>query len=122
MTEGTPKNEKPTVVLGFFGTTLDAIRGPNRWEKWRPTLSALQHEDLLVSRLELLMLNADEAQAETLIDDIAGVSPDTGVGLHPFSVKNAWEFEEMFEALHEFARKYPFDQANERYLVHITTG
>src|SRR6478672_10172577 len=114
--------EKRTVVLGFFGTTLDAIRGPNRWEKWRPTLSALQHEDLLVSRLELLMLNADEPLAETLLEDIPGVSPDTEVRLHPFSAKNPWDFEEMFEALHEFAQKYPFDPENERYLVHITTG
>ena len=30
MIERTSSGEKPTVVLGFFGTTLDAIRGPNR--------------------------------------------------------------------------------------------
>ena len=122
MTERTSSGEKPTVVLGFFGTTLDAIRGPNRWEKWRPTLSALSHEDLLVSRLELLMLNADEANAETLLEDIASVSPETTVRLHPFAAKNPWDFEEMFEALHEFARRYPFEPDKERYLVHITTG
>ena len=111
-----------TVVLGFFGTTLDSIRGPNRWEKWRPTLSALQHEDLLVSRLELFMLNADAALAEALLEDIAAVSPDTEVRLHPFAVKDPWDFEEMFEALHTLARSYPFEPEKERYLVHITTG
>ena len=112
----------PTVVLGFFGTTLDSIRGPNRWEKWRPTLSLLQHEDLLVSRLELIMLNAEESAAEALRDDIGSVSPETEVRLHPFSAKNPWDFEEMYEALHEFARRYPFEPEKERYLVHITTG
>ena len=119
-----PRSERarPVVVLGFFGTTLDAIRGPHRWEKWRPTISALQHEDLLVSRLELLMLNASDAAAETLLEDIASVSPDTEVRRHPISVEDPWDFEEMFEALHDFARKYPFEPERERYLVHISTG
>ncbi len=38
------------------------------------------------------------------------------------AVENAWDFEEVYEALHELARTYPFDPDNERYLVHITTG
>ena len=114
------RTERPTVVLGFFGTTLDAFQGPKRWERWRPTLSALQHEDLLVSRLELLC--TDTTKTGTLVDDIARVSPETEVRLHTLSVKNAWDFEQVYEALHDFARGYPFDPERERYLVHITTG
>src|SRR4051812_12233140 len=112
---------KPVVVLGFFGKTLDSARGPERWKRWRPTLSAVQHEDLLVSRLELLALNA-EGETDTLVEDIARTSPETEVRVHPFRVENAWDFEQMYEALHEFARSYPFDLDRERYLVHITTG
>lgn len=114
--------EKPTVVLGFFGTTLDAGRGPSRWERWRPTLSAVQHEDLLVARLELLVVNADDTAVDVLVEDIARVSPETEVRRRPISVANAWDFEEVYEALHDFARSYPFDPERERYLVHLTTG
>jgi len=114
--------ERPTVVLGFFGTTLDAAQGPKRWERWRPTLSALQHEDLLVSRLELLAVDAGDHALETLVADIARVSPETEVRIHPLALENAWDFEQVYEALHDFARRYPFDTERERYLVHITTG
>lgn len=116
------ETSKPVVVLGFFGTTLDAMRGPNRWERWRPTLSAVQHDDLLVSRMELLVANADVSAADVLVEDIASTSPETEVRLHPIALANAWDFEEVYEALHAFARSYPFEPEKERYLVHITTG
>jgi transcriptional regulatory protein RtcR len=118
MTSSPPR----TVVLGFFGTTLDAARGDGRWERWRPTLSALQHEDLLVSRLELLCVNAPTSATDVLVRDIAHVSPETEVRVHPLAIANAWDFEEVYEALHDFARSYPFDVDAERYLVHLTTG
>ena len=39
---------KKTVVIGFVGSTLDQGRKPDRWQRWRPTISLLMHEDLLV--------------------------------------------------------------------------
>ncbi|HKO90153.1 MAG TPA: RNA repair transcriptional activator RtcR [Polyangiaceae bacterium] len=109
-----------TVVIGFYGTTLDAVSNDKRWTRWRPTLSALQHEDLLVSRLELLVPAG--AEPSMLLSDIARVSPETEVRLHPFQVADFWDFEEVYEALLRFARAYPFQPERERYLVHITTG
>jgi transcriptional regulatory protein RtcR len=111
---------RPVVLLGFYGTTLDAPRSAKRWSRWRPTLSALQHEDLLVSRLELLV--PPGVTPAVLLDDIAHVSPDTEVKLHPFPLKDAWDFEEVYEALLRFARSLTFRPDRERYLVHITTG
>jgi transcriptional regulatory protein RtcR len=116
----TKPDARPIVVIGFFGTTLDAAQGAQRWQRWRPTLSALQHEDLLVSRLELLAVRP-EAAAQ-LVEDAKRVSPETEVVVHPFAVENAWDFEQMYEALHDFAHRYPFDPDRERYLVHLTTG
>jgi transcriptional regulatory protein RtcR len=110
----------PTVVIGFYGSTLDAARGPRRWDRWRPTLSALQHEDLLVARLELLV--PGQLSPSVLVEDIARVSPETEVRLHPFAVEDPWDFEQVYEALHDFARGYAFAPDRERYLVHITTG
>jgi len=45
---------KKTVAIGFMGTQLDSGQGAGRWEKWRPTISLVQHEDTLIDRLELL--------------------------------------------------------------------
>ena len=51
----TSMSRRRLTVIGFLGVTLDqAKRGPSRWEKWRPTVSLCQHEDLLVDRLVLL--------------------------------------------------------------------
>lgn len=114
---------KPLVVIGFVGTVLDAAEGPGRWEKWRPSVALGMYDDLLVSRLELLL---DERKfsrlASRLREDIAHVSPETEVRVHDFFLRDPWDFEHVFGALHEFARSYPFDTEREDYLVHISTG
>lgn len=114
---------KPVVVIGFVGTVLDAADGPGRWEKWRPTVALGMYEDLLVSRLELLL---DERKFKKLAGrlraDLGEVSPETDVRIHDFHLADPWDFEEVFGALHDFARRYPFDPEREDYLVHISTG
>jgi transcriptional regulatory protein RtcR len=116
----TQPDSRPVVLIGFFGATLDAGSGDRRWTRWRPTLSALQHPDLLISRLDLLV--PEGASPRVLIDDIAHASPETELRQHAFLVKDLWDFEEMYEALLRFARSYDFQPERERYLVHITTG
>lgn len=113
---------RPTVVLGLLGSTLDAGFGANRWNRWRPSVSVCQHPDLLVKRFELLTQPAFLDLARTVAKDLAQVSPETQVKIHPLELKNAWDFEEVYGALHDFARGYPFDLEKEDYLVHITTG
>ncbi|MBL8300923.1 MAG: sigma 54-interacting transcriptional regulator [Rhodanobacteraceae bacterium] len=114
---------KPLVVIGFVGTVLDAADGPGRWEKWRPTVALGMYEDLLIARLELLL---DERKYKKLAGclqaDLAKVSPETEVRIHDFHLSDPWDFEEVFGALHDFARRYPFDPEREDYLVHISTG
>ena len=41
---------------------------------------------------------------------------------HEVEIRDPWDFDEVFGALHDFARAYPFDPEREDYLVHITTG
>jgi transcriptional regulatory protein RtcR len=110
------------VALGLLGPTLDAGKGPARWERWRPTVALLQHEDLVVDRFELLHDLNGTSLAKTIIDDLAHVSPETKVNLHPIRWRDPWDFEEVYGVLHDFARAYPFDVEREDYLVHITTG
>lgn len=112
-----------TVVIGFLGSTLDAGgRGPGRWERWRPTVSICQQDDLVVDRLELMHARPHQRLAEQVRDDIREVSPETTVRLHRVDPRDPWDFEQMYGALREFVRKYPFDLEHERYLAHITTG
>src|SRR5690349_1672644 len=112
----------PRVVIGLLGTTLDAGREASRWELWRPTVAVCQHEDLLVDRLELLHQKSHISLAEAVRTDVGSVSPETEVRLHEIELKDAWDFEEVYGALQDFARAYPFDPEREEYLLHITTG
>jgi transcriptional regulatory protein RtcR len=113
---------RPSVVFGFLGTTLDKGMQDKRWEKWRPTVALCQHDDLLVNRLELIHGEAYVPLAQTVTADIRHISPETKVRSHLMELKNPWDFEEVYGALHDFARHYPFDVDAEDYLVSITTG
>jgi transcriptional regulatory protein RtcR len=111
-----------TVVIGLLGTTIDRGRGAGRWEAWRPTVAACQHEDLLIDRFELLHPQRFTSLAGTVRDDIRHVSPETEVRLVVHETSDPWDFEEVYGSLHDFARSYRFDTDSEDYLVHITTG
>src|SRR6185436_8181925 len=112
----------PHIVLGLLGVTLDGGKGPTRWENWRPSVALCQHEDLLVDRFELLHQRGNLSLAETLRADLTAVSPETEVRLHEIDIVDAWDFEEVYGVLQDFARGYPFDPEREEYLLHITTG
>lgn len=111
-----------TVVIGFLGSTLDAGGNAGRWEKWRPTVSICQHEDLVVDRFELLHARPHTKLAQQMQEDIASVSPETTVNCHLCDPQNPWDFQDVYGCLHDFARSYKFDVERERYLIHITTG
>ncbi len=113
---------KRTVILGLLGPTLDNGRGPQRWERWRPSVSLCQHEDLLVDRFEILYQPKFKALCDVICQDVSAVSPETTVRQHVVPFDDPWDFEGVYGALLDFARKYPFAPEEEDYLVHITTG
>ena len=113
---------KPLVTFGFLGTSLDRASGPERWSKWRPTVAACQQEDLLVSRFELLSDPKFSVLAKQVAADIHQISPETEVRIHDFSLKDPWDFQEVYERLYDFVSRYPFEPEKEDYLIHLTTG
>jgi transcriptional regulatory protein RtcR len=114
---------KPTTVIGFLGSTLDAAKfGPSRWNKWRPTVSICMQEDLRVDRFVLIHGSLHSRLADYVAADIRDVSPETEVVPHVLDFADAWDFEEVYGKLLDFARGFPFDPEVEDYLVHITTG
>ena len=113
---------KKKVVIGLLGSTLDRGKGPKRWDLWRPTVSLCQHEELLVHRFDLLFQKRFSSLAETVMSDMASVSPETKVQEHNIEFDDPWDFEEVYGALHDFAKSYDFKVDKEEYLIHITTG
>ena len=114
---------KPLTVIGFLGSTLDASKfGPSRWNKWRPSVGLTMHEDLRVDRFVMLHGTPHGRLAEYIADDIASVSPETTVERRKLDFKDAWDFEEVYGKLLDFARGERFDPDVEDYLIHITTG
>jgi len=112
-----------TVVIGLLGVQLDQPRkSVDRWAAWRPTVAICQQDDLIVDRLELLVERRYSKLANQVVADIATVSPETSVRIHEIALKDAWDFEEVYAALHQFSGDYSFDPDTEDYLVHITTG
>jgi transcriptional regulatory protein RtcR len=110
------------VVLGLLGTTIDNGNGPGRWERWRPSVSICQHDDFQIDRFELLSGLQHQGLAKVIAQDIEKVSPETKVRHTTLEIKDPWDFAQVYEALSEFAARYPFKPDQEEYFIHITTG
>jgi len=114
---------KPTVVISFLGTKLDAGFSLKRWKRWRPTVSLFQQGGLAkVARLEVFASAKHLDLAQQLKGDIGLLAPHTQVNVVTMAVGNPWDFSEMYAALYDWAQGYPFDPQREEYVVHITTG
>src|SRR5262245_36565400 len=114
--------QQQKIVIGLLGTTLDQGHGLERWERWRTTVSVCQHEDLLINRFELLHSRKFTKLAECVAEDIRSVSPEPTGRPAVIEFDDPWDFEQVYAALHDFARRYVFDPEREEYLIHITTG
>ncbi len=115
-------NMNKRVVIGLLGVTLDRGDGPDRWSHWRPTVSLCQHEEHLIDQFELLYQSKFQKLAQQVAQDIRSVSPETQVRMHRVEFEDAWDFEDVFGALYDFAAGYTFSADQTDYLVHITTG
>ncbi len=113
---------KNKVVIGFLGTQLDSGKGAGRWEKWRPTVSLVQHEDVVIERLELLYTPPHRELAHQVRADMATASPETTVSLVPLPIADPWDFGEVYAQLYDWTQAYRFDTEREEYWTHITTG
>ncbi len=115
---------KANVVIGLLGTQLDmpSRKAGDRWTSWRPSVGICQQDDFIVNRFELLADRQYTTLADQITSDIETVSPETTVRQHKIEFKDPWDLEEVYAALHQFARDYSFDPDRENYFVHITTG
>lgn len=110
------------VVIGLLGSVLDSGFHEERWKRWRPTVSLGKHADLPIDRFELIYDPKFTDTARAVMADLKRVSPATEVRGVEQPLRDPWDFEEVYAALHDFARGYAFQPDAEDYLVHITTG
>ncbi|MGB1259470.1 MAG: RNA repair transcriptional activator RtcR, partial [Akkermansiaceae bacterium] len=113
---------KKRVVIGFLGTKLDMGFNPDRWERWRPTVSICANEGSVVGRYELLYEERYQKLADQVMADMRQVSPETEVCGRVLGIKKPWDFEDVFGCLHDFLQRYEFDVEKNEYEAHITTG
>ncbi len=81
--------QRPLVVIGLLGSTIDVGRHPDRWKTWRPSVALCRQPDLIVNCFELLHSPRDKSLASVVSRDIASVSPETSVQLHPIECARA---------------------------------
>ncbi|MFM8727610.1 MAG: RNA repair transcriptional activator RtcR [Planctomycetaceae bacterium] len=110
---------RPLHLLGLLGSQLDAGR---KSQRWRPSVAACQQPQLPIEQFDLLYETRFESMARAVRADIVEASPRTRVVLHALHFADPWDFEEVFQRLHQFAREFEFDTERRDYLVHITTG
>jgi len=111
------------VVIGMIGTNIDN-RGASerRWEVWRPTVSICQQEDFMVDRFVLLYKHENRKLITQITEDIKTISPKTKVVPYKVTMRDPWDFQDVYSDLLDFAEGYEFDRDKENYYVHITTG
>jgi transcriptional regulatory protein RtcR len=111
-----------TVALSFLGTQLDAGKGPDRWNRWRPSVALCQQDDLVIDRFDLIHDRRHTKLAELIEEDVRGVSPETEIVHHIIDFENPWDFQEVYGAMRDFADAYTFNPEEETYLANLTTG
>ncbi len=115
------KNKK-SVVFGFLGTKLDAGVTDKRWERWRPSVALFGHDGFSPDRLELFISKQEHMElAQQVAHDVVSLKESTEVNAHLLDIPDPWNFQQVYAALHDFARGYEF-QDDTDYYVHLTTG
>lgn len=113
---------KKKVVIGFAGTTLDTGFTEKRWERWRPTVALFGNDTFKPDGLELLSFPGTYPSLITQVTaDVQSLRPSASVRSHELPVADPWSFQEVFAALHDFAKGYTFRDDTD-YYVHLTTG
>lgn len=119
---------KRHVVIGLYGTNLDrsakrdGMPLDGRWDRWRPTLTLAQQEDFQPDRLVLLTEKRFRREVEVLLEDIRNVSPETACEVALVNFRDPWDFADVYTQLSAFATDFTFDEDEEQYYLHITTG
>jgi len=111
------------VLIGVLGSRLDHAGFNNkRWDRWRPSMSLLMHQELVIDQYVLLYLPDDEPLLAITLLDIAKISPGTQVRPICMQIADPWDLEEVYGVLLDISRELNWDIERNNYYVNITTG
>ncbi len=112
-----------TTVISILGSRLDQQGlGKRRHSRWRPSVSILMHPEFPVDEF-ILIHHLDEVElAAVTLRDMRDLAPHARITPYVVDYANPWDFEQVYNQLHEFTRQQRFDPEQHRYYVHITTG
>ena len=96
------------VGITLLGSTLDRGDGDKRWNRWRPSVALAHLKEMPLDRLELIHGPRDKKLLAVVEEDIREVAPDCEVVSHEIDIADPWDFEQVYSALHDFARAYSF--------------
>jgi len=109
--------------VSILGRRLDHTGfGMKRWYRWRATLSLLMHHEFPVDELVLLYHKEDANLLKLTLSDIEQSCLGINVSTYKLDLNDAWDFEQVYGQLHDFAHSYTFDPEKNNYYFHITTG
>ena len=113
-----------TYVISVLGMIKDAAGGRKdaRWGCWRPNVGLAQQERLPIDEFHLIIDRKNRELAEFVKKDIVSVSPKTKVVFHEISLKNPWDFEEVYEVFYDLSQQACFHDEKADYYIHISTG
>lgn len=103
------------VLIGFIDGRLEPGGARHRWQAWHQCLALAQHENVQVTRVELLHTRGQGEVAARSQADIAEVAPQVRVNLTRIELADMAELGAVRDALREWARGYPFDPRREQY-------
>ncbi|MBS9781021.1 MAG: RNA repair transcriptional activator RtcR [Gammaproteobacteria bacterium] len=111
------------IVISIVGSVLDykGKNQPKRFYQWRPNFAIALHDDLAIDQYDFIYDYQSRKTKNILKEDILGHNPDAIVNTHKVTMRDPWDFGEVYAKLHDFAVNYPFEEEN-NYYIHITTG
>ena len=111
------------IVVSILGQRLDNTGyGRKRYFRWRPTMSLLMHHEFQVDELVLLYNKGDENLLKLTIKDAEELCLNIKITPHQVEYNDAWDFEQVYSQLHDFALGFSFNPEQNNYYFHITTG
>lgn len=114
------------VVISHLGTTLDAHgrKTEERWEVWRPNVALALQPDLKVDVFYLIYDPRFSGLFKAIRADIQKVSPETTVVGVKILFVDAWDFEEVYAKLYDFACGEEIRKriGEDDFFIHISTG
>ncbi len=110
-------------IVSILGQRLDNTGfGQKRWFRWRPTMSLLMHHGFQVDELVLLYNKEDENLLKLTMRDAEELCLNIKITPYQVEYDDAWDFEQVYSQLHDFAQNFTFNPELNNYFFHITTG